>query len=432
MMTQAAPTVNDLQEMENRLIVLEQQVQEMRVEVAQWRHQMRPRLPWRLWWRHQVKVRLGLLVELGQLAFPDPPRQLRVPARYHRKPTLADPPLISIVTPSYNQGPFLERTIRSVLEQEYPRLEYVVQDGGSKDATVEVLDKYRAQLHHCESRKDNGQAHAINLGFAHTSGDIMAYLNSDDLLLPGALFTVAKYFADHPDVDVIYGHRVIINRTGDETGRWVLPPHDAEAIKWADFVPQETLFWRRRIWDKVGGIDESFRFAMDWDLILRFQEAGAKFRRLGRFLGAFRVHGESKTVTSVESAGTDEMSILSATYPRCHGRGGHPHRDPQLLHLRRYSPPPCHLQPPLPPRPVPVLTRSRDRRTQRPPVAPTTGGPHFLRFASGSFDTSVPLGFDGDYRAGVSWQPVVGWTSERTERIPSLRPRRHAHPEIHP
>jgi glycosyltransferase involved in cell wall biosynthesis len=240
-----------------------------------------------------------------------------VPARYHRKPHLPDPPLISVVTPSYNQGHFLPQTIQSVLGQEYPRLEYVIQDGGSTDTTTEVLDKYRGQLHHCEVRKDRGQAHAINLGFAHTTGEIMAYLNSDDLFLPGAIHAVAQYFHTHPDVDVVYGHRVVIDRNGDELGRWVIPQHDAEAIRWADYVPQETLFWRRRIWDKVGGVDERFRFALDWDLILRFQEAGAKFHRLGRFLGAFRVHQESKTVSTIESTGVDEMAILRT---RCHGR----------------------------------------------------------------------------------------------------------------
>src|SRR5206468_1465043 len=101
------------------------------------------------------------------------------------------------------------------------RLQYVVQDGGSTDTTADVLDRYRSTLHHSEMRKDNGQSHAINLGFAHTSGEIMAYLNSDDLLLPGSLFAVAKYFEDHPDVDVVYGHRVVIDQHGDELGRWV-------------------------------------------------------------------------------------------------------------------------------------------------------------------------------------------------------------------
>jgi glycosyltransferase involved in cell wall biosynthesis len=313
----AAEPLHALQEMENRLIVLAQQVHEMRGEVGRWKAASRPRMPWNVWLRHQIKLALGLVPYLGELKFPDPPRLLHVPKRYHRKPVLKNPPLISVVTPSFNQGPFLEKTIRSVLDQEYPRLQYVVQDGGSTDETADVLDRYRARLHHYETRKDNGQSHAINLGFAHTSGDVMAYLNSDDLFLPGALHAVAKYFEDHPDVDVVYGHRVVIDQFGDERGRWVLPPHDAEALKWADYVPQETMFWRRRVWDKVGGIDENFRFAMDWDLLLRFQDAGAKVRRLGRFLGAFRVHEASKTVTVVNSTGVEEMAKLRR---RAHGR----------------------------------------------------------------------------------------------------------------
>ena len=180
-----------------------------------------------------------------------------------------------------------------------------------------MLARHRAKLFRCESRKDSGQSHAINLGLAGTTGEIMAYLNSDDLLLPGALHTVARYFERHPDVDVVYGHRVLIDSQGYELGRWVLPRHDPEMLKWADYVPQETMFWRRRIWDKVGGIDESFRFAMDWDLLLRFQDAGAKMVRLPRFLGAFRIHRTSKTMTVVNTQGQLEMDRLRL---RVHGR----------------------------------------------------------------------------------------------------------------
>ena len=315
--TDAPGELAALQDMENRLIVLGLEVGQLRDEVARLKAAATPRMPWKHWFRHQIKIGLGLDIQLGRLSFPGGPRQLRVPARYHRTPALANPPLVSVVTPSYNQGSFLERTLASVLDQNYPRLEYVVQDGGSTDQTRDVLARFRDRLHHAEMRKDDGQSHAINMGFARTSGDIMAYLNSDDILLPGALHTVARYFERHPAVDVVYGHRVVIDQHGDETGRWVLPPHDAAALTWADYVPQETMFWRRRIWDKVGGIDESFRFAMDWDLILRFQDAGATFHRLPRFLGAFRVHTSSKTTTVVNSTGVEEMTKLRR---RCHGR----------------------------------------------------------------------------------------------------------------
>ena len=248
-----------------------------------------------------------------------PPRELRVPAKYYRCMPPANPPIISIVTPSFNQGRFLEATIRSVLDQNYPTLEYAVQDGGSKDESVAVMEQYRDRLVHIESRRDNGQANAINLGFRHaTRGEIMAYLNSDDLLLPGTLNYVASYFASHPDVDVVYGHRVNIDREGKEIGRWVLPAHSDRMLIWADYVPQETMFWRRRIWDKTGGkIDESFHFALDWDLLLRFREAGAKFVRLPRFLGAFRVHASQKTTAELIDRGTPEMNKIRF---RLHGR----------------------------------------------------------------------------------------------------------------
>jgi glycosyltransferase involved in cell wall biosynthesis len=245
------------------------------------------------------------------------PRPLVVPRRYFdvRPPDPA--PVIALVTPSYNQAAFLTRTIESVLQQNYPRLEYVVQDGGSADGTGAVLERYRRVLTHCESRRDRGQAHAINLGFSHTTGEIMGYLNSDDLLLPGALACVANFFAAHPDVDVVYGHRVIIDGNDWEVGRWILPPHDGEALLWLDYVPQETLFWRRRLWERVGGrLDERLQFALDWDLLIRFHQAGARFVRLPRFLAAFRVHAGQKTNACLAEAGAREVRCLRE---RCHG-----------------------------------------------------------------------------------------------------------------
>jgi glycosyltransferase involved in cell wall biosynthesis len=243
------------------------------------------------------------------------PKPLSIPKHYASTMAMDSCPVISIVTPSLNQSDFIERTIKSVLSQDYPQLQYIIKDGGSSDDTENILEKYRKSFSHYESAEDRGQSNALNIGFRYATGEIMGYLNSDDLLLPGALHYVADFFKRHPDVDVVYGHRILIDAVDREIGRWVLPPHEDEILFWADYVPQETLFWRRRIWDKVGGhLDESFQFAMDWDLILRFCEAGAKFARLPRFLGAFRVHQDQKTSAKMEGIGKIEIDRLRQLY----------------------------------------------------------------------------------------------------------------------
>jgi GT2 family glycosyltransferase len=242
---------------------------------------------------------------------------LRVPAHYLRT-TAPDPaPTISIVTPSFEQGRFLDRTIYSVVSQRYPALEYVVQDGGSNDGTLEVLRRFEPLLSAWRSEPDAGQADAVNRGFRETHGELMAWLNSDDLLLPGSLAYVARYFAEHPDVDVVYGHRLMIDENDGQIGAWVLPRHDDAVLTLADYIPQETLFWRRRVWDEAGGtVDSTFGYALDWDLLLRFRQVGAKMVRLPRFLGAFRIHSEQKT-TALDDVGASESYRLRL---REHGR----------------------------------------------------------------------------------------------------------------
>lgn len=247
---------------------------------------------------------------LGSLSRHAPVPLRTVPA-YTCKVAREALPQISIVIPTYNQGHFIERTLLSVLDQAYPRLEYVVQDGGSLDGTKAVLTQYQDRLSYWDSKPDKGQAHAINMGFSRTTGEIMAWLNSDDLLLPGALWCVADYFAQHPEVDVVYGNRLMIDEKDLEIGHWILPGHDSQVLSWADYVPQETLFWRRRIWERVGGqVDESFQFAMDWDLLIRFRDAGARFAHIPRFMGGFRVHAHQKTSAAINEIGFKEMNRL--------------------------------------------------------------------------------------------------------------------------
>jgi len=219
---------------------------------------------------------------------------------------------IVIVTPSYGQGEFIAETIDSVLDQNAQNLEYLVQDGGSKDSTVEVLKGYSEDRLKWESKPDDGQTHALNLGFAKTDNKgVMAYLNSDDLLLPNSIDTALAYFSENPDVDVIYGNRLLIDEQSKCIGQWVLHGHDERVLSYADYVPQETMFWRAELWEKIGGkFDEDFRFAMDWDLILRFRKAGAKFAHLDKYLGAFRIHSSQKTSSIINEVGDQEMMIL--------------------------------------------------------------------------------------------------------------------------
>jgi glycosyltransferase involved in cell wall biosynthesis len=207
-----------------------------------------------------------------------------------------DLPTISIVTPSYQQGPFLEWTLRSVILQDYPKLEYVVMDGGSTDQTLEILGRYQGSFKHWESAKDAGHADAVKRGFEHTSGEIMAFLNSDDVLAPGALDFAGRFFAEHPGVDFLYSHRVFISADNTVESYWILPPHWSWAMRRWDYIPQETCFWRRSLYDAVGGMDPSFQFfGLDYDLFVRFM-ARARIHRANRFLGAFRAHPGSGTV----------------------------------------------------------------------------------------------------------------------------------------
>lgn len=251
-------------------------------------------LPWRHW------MRLGSYFQYD-------PRPVECDAIPQIRRTLGNWPRISLVTPSYQQAAFLKATMDSVIGQDYPNLEYIVMDGGSTDGSVDLIRSQEARLAHWQSRPDGGQAAAVRAGLERSDGEIMAWLNSDDVIFPGTLAYVADYFQRNPDVDVVYGHRIILNEKGLETGRWILPPHDPEILPWADFIPQECTFWRRRIYEKVGGMNPDFQFALDWDLFLRFQRAGARIVRLPYFMGGFRIHAAQKNAVTIGTDGFREM-----------------------------------------------------------------------------------------------------------------------------
>jgi len=179
-------------------------------------------------------------------------------------------------------------------------------DGGSTDSTLQVLEAYRSQFAHFVSARDGGQADAIASGFERSTGEIMTYLNSDDVLVPGTLRFVSEFFQKNRKIDFIYSHRVAIDEHDKVIWYWVLPRHVTYLMRRWDFIPQETCFWRRRLFEKAGNIDRSFNFTMDYDLFVRFMAIG-RFCRVNRILAAFRVHDSSKTSMRLETVGRKEM-----------------------------------------------------------------------------------------------------------------------------
>ena len=262
------------------------------------------------WLMAHLSARSGLTLKTEPQHAPRARRPERFPRMRH---TIDRLPRFAVVTPSFNQATFLERTLTSVLDQPGVHVEYVVPDGGSTDGSVEILRRYAGRLSHWHSGADAGQAAAIVEGFGTVSigrDDLMLYLNSDDELMPGALQFVASYFANHPEVDVVYGHRVLVDEQSQEVGRWFTPRNALDQLHLVDVIPQETMVWRKRAWDAVGGIDRTFAFAMDWDLLLRFKAAGLRFARLPYFLAAFRMHSQQKTQARMSDTGVPEMDAL--------------------------------------------------------------------------------------------------------------------------
>lgn len=213
---------------------------------------------------------------------------------------------ITVVTPSYNHAKFIERTVRSILLQRYENLEYIVMDGGSKDDTLEVLQPYRSQIAHLVSEKDEGQADAIARGFEQSTGEIMAWVNSDDMLAPGTLEYVNWFFTNHPEVDAIYSHRLAVDADDNVIWYWHLPRHSSYMMSRWDLIPQETCFWRRSLWERAGNVDKRYQFAMDYDLFVRYMKTG-RLRRVNRFLGAFRQHDSAKTTQLMNTVGVAEI-----------------------------------------------------------------------------------------------------------------------------
>lgn len=206
-------------------------------------------------------------------------------------------PRISIVTPSFNQGRYIEETIRSVLLQGYADLEYFVIDGGSKDQSLDVISRYEPWLAYWETKPDKGQAHAINKGFRKASGEIIAWINSDDFYLRGALCKAACWLRRGEDVFFIYGGCEVVDEGGKVVDYYMgrhYPDQDFRSY-WNHYVPQPSAFLLREILDEVGYLDESLNFVMDYDFWVRCSRSHVLFYT-GEISSAFRVHRTSKTV----------------------------------------------------------------------------------------------------------------------------------------
>jgi len=244
-------------------------------------------------------------------------------------PLLPKPPLVSIVTPSYNQAKYLEQTIKSVLEQDYARIEYLVVDGASTDGSVEIIKKYYMEsdsllyekqrqasglhIHTIDwwvSEKDSGQGDAINKGFAHANGEIIAWLNSDDYYLPGTISAVVKVFEEYPDVIMIYGDMLAV----DENGRTIntLKYHQLtlQDLLCFQIIGQPGVFFRREAYENAGGLDTAFHFLLDHHLWIRIAMQG-KILHVNQTWSAARYHAEAKNRAKAAEFGQEAFRILA-------------------------------------------------------------------------------------------------------------------------
>jgi glycosyltransferase involved in cell wall biosynthesis len=218
-------------------------------------------------------------------------------------------PKVSIITPSFNQGRFLEATICSILEQDYPNLEYIIVDGGSKDESVEIIQKYADRLAWWVSEKDRGHADALNKGFSHATGEFLAWLNSDDTYFPGAVSEAAAFLKANPTVGMVYADANLIDEAGAVVGKFASKQTSYKnMLRGSVHIPQATTFFRAALWRQVGPLDLSLFFAFDYDLWVKLAKI-SEIRYLPRLWAKFRLHDLGKSVKNDDRCYPDMLRV---------------------------------------------------------------------------------------------------------------------------
>lgn len=218
-------------------------------------------------------------------------------------------PLVSIITPSFNQVQFLDETIQSVLGQDYPNIEYIIVDGGSTDGSLDVIRKYESKLTGWVSEQDTGQTDAINKGFSMATGDIFAWINSDDIYLPGAVSEAVQYLQENPHVGMMYGNAYYIDEESRPIALYPAAPTDYLGLRrGVNTIPQQATFFRSILWRMVGPLDSSFYYAMDYDLWTRISSVTPiKFH--DEFMAYFRLQSASKSMREASRCWPEMMRI---------------------------------------------------------------------------------------------------------------------------
>jgi glycosyltransferase involved in cell wall biosynthesis len=225
-------------------------------------------------------------------------------------------PLVSIITPSYNQAQFVEATITSVLNQSYQNIEYIIIDGGSSDLSSEIIQKYQQHLAYWISEPDSGQANAINKGLIRATGDYLGWINSDDTLTPGAVSRIVTFLEANPEADLAYGSINFIDFNGIPTGK-TYPPRGTPIFSVQTMIGDRKLvqpgsFWRRSIMNKVGFLNETYHHVFDYEFWIRIIFANGIFAQVpGDPLANFRLSPGSKTVSNIHKSGEEELRLLT-------------------------------------------------------------------------------------------------------------------------